>query len=207
MEQRLCEYISSIGNSKGLIFVGANTGSEIPMLKPYCEKLYIFEPISSPSVWNKLLEHADEKTSIYNLAISDFDGEIEIYPSSNNFESSSTLKPTKHLSEFSYVTFSDPIKVKCNRLDSFDFFTSCDCLFMDVQGAELKVLNGIQDFANLKLVYCEYTSFEGLYKDQCLFKDLNAKLEKHGFHFCETQGVYHNAASKTVHGNAIWRKL
>lgn len=202
----LLKYIQSIGGSTGMVFVGANTGDELPYLKRFGTKIYVFEPITQPSVANQLNSHADNNTTIYNYAISDFNGSSVLYPATNNYQSSSLLKPTKHLEEFP-IPFIDPINVECRRLDSFDFFKSCDVLLMDVQGAELNVLNGISDFSNIKLIYCEYTSFHHLYENQCLFKDLNSKLESHGFHFCETLGTYHNPASKVVHGNAIWRKL
>lgn len=203
---KLAKYIESIGGSNGIIFVGVNTGDELPYLKSICPNIYAFEPINHPSVMEQLNRHSDTNTKIFNYAISDFNGDTIMYPATNNYQSSSLLKPTKHLEEFP-IPFIEPIKVECRRLDYFDFFKSCDCLLMDVQGAELNVLNGISDFSNIKLIYCEYTSFHHLYENQCLFKDLNSKLESCGFHFCETIGTYHNPASKVVHGNAIWRKL
>jgi FkbM family methyltransferase len=206
IDEKLEKYVQSIGGSKGIIFVGANTGDEIPFLKTISSKIYAFEPINHPSIKEQLFKYADSTVEIFNYAITDFNGNTIMYPAVNNFHSSSTLKPTKHLEEFP-VPFTEPITVECRRLDYFDFFKSCDCLFIDVQGAELNVLNGVSDFSNIKLVYCEYTSFQHLYENQCLFKDLNYKLESLGFHFCETLWAYHNPVSKIVHGDAIWRKL
>jgi len=202
----LSNYVKSIGGSKCSAFIGANSGDEIPAIKSLTEKIYAFEPVPFPSVWGPLSRHADDKCKIFNVALSDKEEASFIYPASNNFQSTSLLKPSKHLSEYP-VGFYDPIPITCKRFDSYDFYPECDFIILDVQGAELKVLNGISDFKNIKLIYSEYTSNAELYENQCSFKQLNKKLEDEGFHFCETTDCYRNPETKTVHGNAIWRKL
>lgn len=199
-------YVKSIGGSKSIAFVGANSGDEIPSIKRFTEKIYAFEPVPFPSVLEPLFRHADSNCEIFNVALSDREEMSFIYPASNNFQSTSLLKPSKHLTEYP-VGFFDPIPINCKRFDSYKFSSICDFLILDVQGAELKVLNGISDYSNIKLIYSEYTSNAELYENQCSFKQLNNKLENEGFHFCETTDCYRNPDTKTVHGNAIWRKL
>jgi FkbM family methyltransferase len=199
----LPEYIEKIGGSSGLIYIGANTGQEIEFCKNYTQKIYAFEPIPFDSVWGQLIKHQCEKVFCYNCALSDEEGEFEIYPSSNNFESSSLLKPKVHLSEFNWVHFADPIKVKSRRLDSFKFAKECDVIIMDVQGAELKVLNGISNFDNFKLIILEY-NVENTYDGACTFDELENKLTAEGFEYYESYGVYNNPNTEFYAGNAVF---
>jgi FkbM family methyltransferase len=205
-EKILSEYFNKIGGSRGLIYVGANTGQEIPFLKNHANKIYAFEPVGFDSVWQELLKHKDDKVECINVALSDSEQiAVDFYPASNNFESSSLLRPNESLNnEYSWLTFSDPIKVNTKRLDSYKFYNNCDVLIMDVQGSELDVLNGISNFANLKIIVLEYCSY--LYENSCTFYDLNEKLSKEGFKYQETYGLYYNELTNYYAGNAIFIK-
>ena len=119
---------------------------------------------------------------------------------SNNVKLS---KMVEYLNEFSFVKFRNPIKIKTRRLDSFDFVKECDTLIMDVQGAELKVLNGLDDYDNFKLIILEYVS-ENLYKNGCVFDDLYEKLTSKGFKYYESFDIYFNDASSVFAGNAVF---
>jgi FkbM family methyltransferase len=199
----LPEYIRKIDGSSGLIYIGANTGQEIEFCKNYTKKIYAFEPIPFDSVWGELIKHRCQNVFCYNYALSDEEGELDIYPSSNNFESSSLLKPAVHLSEFDWVKFNEPIKIKAKRLDSFDFLKDCDVIIMDVQGAELKVLNGISNYDSLKLIIMEY-NIKNTYQDACTFEDLENKLNDVGFEYYESYGVYYNPNTEFYAGNAVF---
>ena len=139
MEQALAIYLSAENRSKGLIYVGANTGQELPICKHYADKIYAFEPITNPSVWNQLILHEDYNTYCLNYALTDHNDVMCFHTSSNNFESSSLFEPQERITEFPDVKFTDIIFVKCRRLDHFHFVQFCDVLIMDVQGAELSV--------------------------------------------------------------------
>jgi FkbM family methyltransferase len=203
MNATLPEYIEKIGGSSGLLYIGANSGQEIEFCKNYTQKIYAFEPIPFDSVWGQLIKHQCEKVFCYNCALSDEEGEFELYPSSNNFESSSVLKPAVHLSEFDWVKFNEPIKIKAKRLDSFDFLKDCDVIIMDVQGAELKVLNGISNYDSLKLIIMEY-NIKNTYQDACTFEDFENKLNDVGFEYYESYGVYYNPNTEFYAGNAVF---
>lgn len=202
-DQIVQSYMERIGNSKGLLYIGANTGQEMPVLKKYAEKIYAFEPVNYPSVWNQLLTHAAEGVSFYNYALSDTTGETLFYPSSNNWESSSLFKPKFHLSEFGFVQFGDPVVIQSMRLDDFAFAKDCDTIFMDVQGGELKVLNGMSDYSNLKLIILEFVS-KDLYENNCVFDELYNKLSKENFVFQEVYDCWHNGDHFA--GNAVFLK-
>lgn len=197
-------YMNLIKSSKGLLYIGANEGQEMPMFKKYVEKIYAFEPIGYPSVWSQLLTHAGPGVSFYNYALSDKQEEALFYPNYNsNYVSSSLLKPVNHLEAFPYAHFADPITVKTMRLDDFDFSNQCDTMFMDVQGSELKVLNGLSDYSNLKLIFLEFNSTE-FYQGCCIFDQLYEKLIGQGFVFMEAYHCWQDA--KHFYGNGIFLK-
>lgn len=204
---KILEYVNSINGCNGLIYGGVNTGRELPFCKTFAKKIYGFEPIREQNIWNELSKHKDENTFLYNLALGDYTGISLIYPASNNFESSSLLKPTESVKNEFNLQFQKPIEVLVEQLKNFNFYKECDILILDVQGAEIKVLNGIDDFSNLKLVVTEYTSSGTLYDGACTFDEIYNKLISQGFHFCETFDTYNNPALKTIHGNAIFRKI
>jgi FkbM family methyltransferase len=204
---KILDYVNSIGGCDGLVYAGVNTGRELPFCKTFAKNIYAFEPIREQTIWEELSKHRDSNTFLYNLALGDFTGISLIYPASNNYESSSMLEPTEHVKNEFNLQFENPIEILVEQLKNFDFFNSCNILILDVQGAEIKVLNGIDNFDNIKLVVTEYTSSGNLYSGGCTFDDIYRKLIDIGFHFCETFDTYNNPIMKTVHGNAIFRKL
>lgn len=204
MENILINYISAIGQSKGIVYAGANEGQEIPLCKNLTNKVYAFEPIKDDSVWSKLIKHQSEKVECFNVALTDFNGKIDFYTATNNYQSSSILKPKNHIQEFPNVGFVGKTVVEARRLDSYDF--EYDVLIMDVQGAELSVLNGISNFNSLKLVIAEYTT-NFLYDNACTFDDVYKKLTNNGLSFYETFGIYFNPKTKTLCGNAVFLRV
>ena len=206
MDQVLENYLAKLGRSRGLIYVGANTGQELPLCKQWADKIYAFEPINTPSVWDQLIQHQDDNTIALNFALSDKASQTVMYPSSNNFESSSLYVPGTHLNEFWDVAFGGPIPVETRRLDSFDFVPSCDCLIMDVQGAELDVLKGLTNFSNFKLIILEYISAD-MYINACTFNQLDKFLSVQGFVHMESFGLYNNPATTAYAANAVFVRI
>jgi len=201
----LAHYMPKIGRSKGLIYVGANTGQELDLCKMYTNQIYAFEAIKDSSVWDVLCTHVDATTQCLNYAVSDKNGWIPMWPASNNWESSSLLKPEKHLTEFTHVKFGEPIMVSTRRLDSFTFIHDCDVIIMDVQGAELQVLDGISEFTHINMIILEYISAH-MYESACTFDQLYDKLTSHGFTYYESFGVYSNPHTQAYAGNAVFVK-
>jgi FkbM family methyltransferase len=188
--------------------MGANIGAFSIACSNYnVKKIYAFEPINSPTVWGELLNIQNDKIVCINVALSDKDeDDVLIYPASNNFESSSLFKPNTHLSEFSWVEFGEPIKVNAKRLDSFPFHKNFDVMIMDVQGAEYKVLNGISNFENIKLIILEY-GIPDSYFGACSFQEINDLLSKAGFVYQESFSTYYNETTKAYFANAVFLKI
>jgi FkbM family methyltransferase len=203
-EHLITEYVQRIGDDITLGYIGANTGQELPFLRTITKKIYAFEPINTPSVWGELIRHQDANVTCINVALSDKnEDDVLMYPSSNNFESSSLLAPNLHLSEFPWVHFGEPIKVNARRLDSYPFHQELNVLCMDVQGAEYKVLKGISDFSNIKLIVLEY-GIPDSYSGGCSFEEINNLLTSAGFTYQESFGHHYNGNTNAYFSNAIF---
>jgi FkbM family methyltransferase len=211
----LANYVKAIGGSQVLAYVGANTGVELPFIKTITNKIYAFEPVTHPVIWQALNSHKDSKTEIIDVALSNFTGEAKFYLANNNFESSSLLAPQFVEKEYPYLNFAEYTTVKTRRFDSFEFANTVDTMVIDVQGAELQVLEGITDYSNIKLIILEYTVAPPehlLYKGTGTFDQIYRKLFSHGFEFCESYGAAQppgaiNPVTKVVHNNAVFMKF
>lgn len=210
MDNFLNKYMMAINGSRALAYIGANTGQELAYCKMVADHIYAFEPITHPSVWQPLIAQADSKTEIFDVALSDTEGTELIYPANNNYASSSLLKPEFVETEFPYLQFGQPIQIRTKRFDSYSFADQVDVLIIDVQGAEYKVLQGISNYSNIRLVVLEYTvcpKQHNLYTDFGTFDQLYRKLHDNGLEFCETYGTHFNPYTRVVHSNAIFMRF
>jgi FkbM family methyltransferase len=74
-------------------------------------------------------------------------------------------------------------EVQTVRLDDIEDLVACDMLKLDVQGAELDVLEGAGRLLASTLVVHTEVEFIPMYKDQPLFGDIDVLLRSHGFLF------------------------
>lgn len=169
---------------KRVLHIGAHMAQELSMYKDFGAESGVFIE-AHPEICHRLSEHlfGHKDWQVIEALLSDKDGDVvNFWVSSNDAMSSSLLKPQLHLTEHPDVLFDDvPIKIKTKTLDSLalgDF----DLIVVDVQGAELKVIEGgIETFKNADALWLE-VSFGGLYQDDCTINDLTMFLSKFGFY-------------------------
>jgi len=178
-----------IGDNVVIIEIGAHHGEDsVDFLNTFDKlKLFSFEPDSRclkkiSEQFKSLSEHKKRQWDICDFAISDCVGETTWYCSSgtnitHNIQdwdfSSSIKEPTGHKLFHSWCTFSSEKSVKTITLDFFynntlKFFNinHIDFIWMDVQGAEDKVLSGGKTILeNTSYIYTEYSNIE-MYKSQ-----------------------------------------
>lgn len=122
--------------------------------------------------------------------LSDVDGEAEFYESfgqSGNVsgwdtgnKSSSIFRPSGHVREHPWCQFKEPEKIHAQRFDSLGIL-SVSFLHLDVQGAELKVLEGFGNIlSSLRMIWLEIACVE-LYDGQPLKGDVERYIESKGF--------------------------
>jgi FkbM family methyltransferase len=189
-------------NDRLIIFeIGACEGEDsIKLSKTFPNaEMYAFEPL--PKNVRRMRFHYKKYGAKYikveQMALSDNDGTAKFFvssgqpdnpPESNNWDfgnkSSSLLEPKEHKKVLNWIKFEENIKVNTCRLDSYCHskkINHIDLVFLDVQGAELKVLEGAGDFLNkIGMIWLEVEAIE-LYKGQPLKNDVEKFMEAKGF--------------------------
>jgi FkbM family methyltransferase len=158
---KLAEKVKPIG----IIHVGANTCQELPLYLAHGihNRLWI-EPMTE-------LEFPNKETIIH-VAIGEKNEEISVvYQASNNNESTSLLKPIKHIEMYNNINFNlakIPTKIVTleevikNNLGGGQNF---NYLVLDIQGMELKALKGLGQYANHFDVIITEAYIDELYED------------------------------------------
>lgn len=164
-------------------------------------QVFSFEPL--PSNLLKIKENfrkfgLDSLIEVQPFAMSDVEGTATFYVSSGvppqkknddnwNYgnKSSSLLEPTLAMREnYAWLDFHEKIEVKTKRLDAFlkeRYLNRIDLIHLDVQGAELKVLEGAgSSLQFVKAVWTEVENVE-LYEQQPLRQDVEKFLLNRGF--------------------------
>ena len=110
----------------------------------------------------------------------------------SNTESTSLLNLGTHASEHPSVTLKYQIPIKTQVLsDLIPLTETPDLIALDIQGAELKALEGFgKRIRDVRWIYCEVNK-DYLYEGCCLVSDLDTYLEKFGFKRIVTRWTYH----------------
>lgn len=182
-------------------------------------KIYTFEPV--PKNFRKVLSNKEkyklDNLNPFEIGLSKEIGEAtfhlssgtppnKVKPADDSSEfgnkSSSLFKPDKTKEIHPWLKFKETITIKTDTLDHFcktQNITSIDFIHMDVQGAELMVLQGGNHI--LKKVNSIWLEVEriSLYEDQALKEDIELFLSSNGF-VCQLNKVNHIA------GDQLWVK-
>jgi FkbM family methyltransferase len=183
---------------RGIIHVGAHEGQEyeyyLKVLK--VENIIFYEPMKD--IFKKLVANCPEAIC-HNFALGNFKGEIYLNVSnsidhdgnSNNGQSSSILKPDKHLMLHKEVRFDKRIdKIPIDKLDNQIFdWSKFNMLVADVQGYELEVLKGAEEsLIHFDYIYLEVNK-DSVYMECALKPEIDEYLMKRGFLCVETNWV------------------
>lgn len=186
-----------IGNVKcPIIFdIGANDGEDslwLANLFPY-STVYSFEcdPRAIKRFKKKVGDH--KRIFLQEYAVSKSNGKITFHQSDGQMAgkeidegwdySGSIHKPKNHLVKYPWVKFENTIEVNTVRIDDWclaNNINHIDFIWMDVQGAELDVIEGGRDFVfkNANVLYTEYSEWE-MYENQPNLKTLMQSLSNY----------------------------
>lgn len=180
-----------IKHSTGVIHVGASYGQERDIYADAGLPVVWIE--ANPDVYetlqgNLIGRYAYQKA--IGCLVTDKDDEEYIFNVSNNSGFSSSIFPLAlHKEVWPTVGYNRQITLKSKTLTSAlrdEDLTLYDTLILDVQGTELKVLEGAADILkHFKFIRCEASDFE-LYEGGCLDWELDEFLQKHGFQRVKT---------------------
>lgn len=178
---------------RGVLQVGASYGQEMRDFVDNGIQAGVFiEPLPEPyqhlaSVCRQLPNFV----AVNTLCTDESGKEYTFHLASNSGQSSSILKPARHLQEFDYVKFEGTTQLVSSTLDNVTEFLgqnghapvvgALDLLYMDTQGAELKILMGAnRTLKNIKYIFTEVMRAE-LYEGQAPFLQFCGYLDAIGF--------------------------
>jgi FkbM family methyltransferase len=163
-------------------------------------KIYSFEPVEEnyKKLENNILRYDKKNIFPYKEALSDKVGTANLHVSSGRpkgisssetwdygNKSSSLLVPSNEIKkQFNWLEFNRKEQVATNTIKNFANsvgLNTIDFLHIDVQGAELMVLNGAQEMlSNIKIIWMEVEKVE-LYKQQPLKKSIEKYMKLNNF--------------------------
>ncbi len=186
-----------VGRSDPVILeIGCNDGTHtLRFLEIFSNPtIYCFEP--DPRAAERFRKNVGARPNVhlFEMAVSDREGEITFFQSSGHREardeigmpkgwdlSGSIRKPTGHIDADPRITFTRTLTVPTARLDSWceaHGIDRIDFLWMDVQGGEGDVFKGGQRaLARTRILYTECCDTEQ-YEGQLTTKHLLSTLEK-----------------------------
>lgn len=173
--------------------IGAHVGKHTELfleIFPQAE-LWVFEPDPRNTAELKRLGF-NKKTKLFELAIGDRDGDMQMYLSSGKVQkgdtrttlqnwtfSSSLKKPKEHIKMAPWVKFEHFAKVKVARLDTLKKehgFGDIDFIWADIQGAEdMMIAGGQETLARTRYLYTEYANTE-VYEGQIPLDEIVKRL-------------------------------
>ena len=154
-------------------------------------------PVNVDLIKANLSRHGVDRVEVVALALDDTTGHATFHVSSGRPDdappdtdwdygnkSSSLLPPDAHLKTHPWVHFDNSVQVETDRLDALAQrcgLTAIDYIHMDVQGAELRVLNGAGTLLDsVRVIWMEVEAVP-LYKDQPLKADVERFMASRGF--------------------------
>lgn len=172
---------------KGVIHVGSHYGEEIPVyINNGITNIVLFEPVEENFEQIELnVSNYNANITGYQVALGSENKISNIYLSSNKCESSSLLKPKKHLQLYPDITFDKIQEVEVKKLDYYSF-TEYNMMNIDVQGYELEVLKGaVNTLQYIDYIYCEVNT-EEIYENNAYIENIDEFLSEYSFKRVET---------------------
>jgi len=175
-------------NIKGIIHIGGHYGQEYDLYKNLNVPVIFFEPLSNNyNVLKNKVEH-DINVQTFQCALGNENKIVTMnVETANNGQSSSILKPKKHLEQYPHITFNFTEEVNMFRLDDIDLnLSQYNFLNIDVQGYELEVFKGaFETLKNINYIISEINRDE-VYENCPHVDELDEYLFQFGFKRVET---------------------
>jgi len=175
-------------NIKGIIHIGGHYGQEYDIYKNLNVPILFFEPLSNnfQHLQNKVKN--DSNVITYQCALGNDNRIVTMNVDIvNQGQSSSILKPKKHLEQYPHITFDYTEEVNMFRLDDIDIdLSKYNFINIDVQGYELEVFKGAKNtLNNIKYLISEVNRDE-VYENCPHIDELDEYLSQFNFNRAET---------------------
>lgn len=200
---------------KTIIDAGANAGqTTLKYKKLFPESnIYGFEPFPESFEKFKNAYQHDKFVTTEQIALAEENGESLLNVNSavctNSLLASSDRESNPGQYNHEQVKTERQVAVKTMTLDKYcqeKNITNIDILKMDVQGGELKILQGAQNLLqgnNISIIFSEI-EFVKLYQDQPLFSDICRYLDQYGYSLYNIYNTSNAPDGQLVSGDAIF---
>ena len=171
---------------RGVIHIGAHYGQENKIYDELnIEHRIFFEPLSSN--FSILEQRVDSRYHLIKKALGNENKTVEMFVEvANKGQSSSILKPSKHLLQYPQIQFPFTEEVEMSRLDDLGLDLSFyNFINIDVQGYELEVFKGAEKTLEKIDFIISEVNREELYENCAKIWDLQNFLTPYGFHMQE----------------------
>lgn len=178
-------------NVKGIIHIGGHYGQEYDVYKALNIPIIFFEPLSNNYHVLRDRVKNDDNVQTFQCALGNENKKVIMnVETANNSQSSSILKPKKHLEQYPHITFDYTEEVHMFRLDDIDIGEKkYNFMNIDVQGYELEVLKGsIELLKTVDYIMSEVNNDE-VYENCAKVEELDQFLNQFGFERVETSWV------------------
>lgn len=183
-------------NINKILDVGANTGQFVNEIRSrgFNGEIVSFEPLSSAFKILEAKSRPDKRWSVHNMAIGDTDGEIEINISENSQSSSILEMLPAHVASAPESKYIGSERATIHKLDTIfsTYYNDGDNIMLkvDTQGYEKNVIDGaMNSLSKIKSVKLEM-SLIPLYKEEVLFVDMLAYMDRIGFRLYSLENTY-----------------
>jgi len=186
----------------GVLHVGAHMAEEAPMYEEYqwqgSSKIYWVE--SQQALADELSKNLDKSVHDVTCAtVWNASGLRLQFKHTNNSQSSSLLDLHLHSQKYPGIIVDHSYEVITTRLDEIFTIGEFDFVALDIQGAELRALEGLGELLKgVKWIYSEVNKVE-LYKDCALVWDIDKFLGNLGFRRVATRWAF-----RSGWGDALW---
>jgi FkbM family methyltransferase len=178
-------------NIKGIIHVGGHYGQEYDLYRVLNVPVIFFEPLSNNYRILKDKVKNNDNIQTFQCALGNENKKILMnVETANNSQSSSILKPKKHLEQYPHIIFDSTEEVHMFRLDDIEIKKeNYNFLNIDVQGYELEVLKGSVDILkNINYIISEVNRDE-VYENCAKVEELDQFLDQFNFKRNETNWI------------------
>ena len=146
--------------------------------------VHCFEPVPETATWCKNNIKDRKNILFYEKAIGSIDGSVKFHKVVNGNIGASSLYRTNNEHHHARTWAQEEIEVECIRGDSFikeNAINQIDLIWMDVQGAEIEVLNSFgSDLENIKAIHSE-VGLGKIYEKSTVKNELINFMEDKGF--------------------------
>jgi FkbM family methyltransferase len=172
----------------GIIHIGGHHGQEYEVYKALNIPILFFEPLSDNfRILTNKTQH-DPNVVLYQCALGNSNTTITMnVETANQGQSSSILKPKKHLEQYPHITFDYTEEVHMFKLDDLDInIADYNFINVDVQGYELEVFKGATKSLNSIDYIMSEVNRDEVYENCAQVEELDQYLSNYNFSRIET---------------------